>query len=59
MQLDLDVPDVLDVDTPVIFEPASVSVGGKLNRLETVLALGPREAQRLSALDPLGNFRSG
>jgi hypothetical protein len=59
MQLDLDVPDVLDVDTPVIFEPTSVSVREKLNRLQTVLALEPREAQRLSALDPLGRCRSG
>jgi hypothetical protein len=51
MQLDLDMPYVLDVESPaVVLEPTSVTVGRELHSLETVLALEARIAWTLARL---------
>ena len=51
MQLDLDMPYVLDVESPaVVLEPTSVTVGRELHSLETVLALEERIAWTLARL---------
>jgi len=39
MQLDLDVPDVLKIQTPVVLQPAPVTVGGELDGSESTLGL--------------------
>ena len=52
MQLDLDVPDVLEVQAPIILEPTPVAVGWKLNRSETVFGLEARVARSPSRLNP-------
>lgn len=44
MQLDLDVPNMLEVKPSVLVEPASVSVGGELNKPETISSLEARIA---------------
>ena len=44
MQLDLDVPYVLEVETPAFFEPVSIAVGWELHEPESVAALEARVA---------------
>lgn len=39
MQLDLDVPDMLKIQTPVVLQPAPVTVGGELDGPESTLGL--------------------
>ena len=36
MQLDLDMPDVLEVKPPILLQPATIAVGGKLDQPEAV-----------------------
>lgn len=52
MQLDLDVPDVLEVEPSAILEPAPVAVGRKLDGPETTFGLEARVAGRIPHLDP-------
>jgi hypothetical protein len=55
MQLDLDVPDVLDVEpsgASVILESAAVTVGRELDRTEPAFGLEARVAGTLPRLDP-------
>src|SRR5215210_5004497 len=52
MELDLDVPDALDVQTPVVFKLASVAVGRKLNGPEAFLSPEAGIARTLARLDP-------
>jgi hypothetical protein len=51
VQLDLDVPDVLNVESSVLFQATPVSVGGELDRMESVSPFEPWIARSFTRFD--------
>ena len=51
MQLDLDMPDMLEIQPPVVFELASIAVGGELYGIEAVPPLEARVAYSFTRLN--------